>query len=430
MATKTRKYKEEKLDREDVGTAAREAASVNRTAGTASQSVGHGTDKTYSAVKGSPASYDVRTAVSAYVPSTAVSGARDYLTRIRDGGYDRKWSKALDALVDEYVNREEFKYDPSRDVAWRQTKAQGMKNARLVMDDVTARAAGLTGGYGNSYAATAGAAAYRGAVADLMAKGADYAEEAYDRYLEEEDGLRRRIELAKELDDAEYDRYTDELDRAADEYDSLFDRDYAMWRDAENDRRYALEAEYERLRDSVADERYEREWSYAVERDAAEDERLDESLAYERERDAIEDAWRAEQEAYERERDALADARDAEESAYERELDLMKLAEDARQFDAELSYDELRNAYDKLLSDTAEKEKEEREKAERAEHLESLKLNPKYKEAARKVSVAQNKEAAIRSLYNSSFFGNGKDAMDYLSLLCAANGLSLNNVIE
>lgn len=66
----------------------------------------------------------------------------------------------LDQAYADYLNREGFTYDMSRDPFYQQYREQYSALGKLAMEDTMGQAASLTGGYGNSYAQTVGQQAY------------------------------------------------------------------------------------------------------------------------------------------------------------------------------------------------------------------------------------------------------------------------------
>ena len=374
---------------------------------------------------------------SVYTPSEAVVSAKDYLSEVRDSGYNRKWAKALDSLVDAYMFRDSFSYDPESDIRVKQMRSNTMRSAALAMEDAEARAAVLSGGYGNSYAASVGSAAYSRAVESIMDKEAEYLAEAYERYKSEGSDTERKIAMLSEFDSAEYERYADALSRADAAYADEYERDYEAWRDSVADGRYASEREYEIWRDSVADDRYEAEREYEIQRDRVADERYTAEQEYNAQRDSIEDERYAAEQSYKAWRDSIEDERYAAERDYtahrddiEDGKDAAKLAEDARQFDEKLSYDELKTAYDELLSKVQEADKAEAERTEREDELAELKLTPTYRNAVERLKYSSDKAETLMLMYDNKDFGDGEKALDYVRLLCADYGLSLGQVLK
>ncbi len=373
-----------------------------------------------------------------YVPSESVTVAKDYLKQVKNSGYDRKWADRLDSLVDMYVNRADFDYSPEDDLVWQQAKATALREGKRAMEDTVARAVSLSGGYANSYAATAGAQAFERAVTDVAASADDYYARAYEKYLDEENRLIDEMTLIGKLDDAEYSRYMDMLDRAESDYEDEYDRDYTAWRDLVADRRYADETAYEReykaLRDAVSDERYADETAYEREqdsldreykawRDTVADERYADETAYEHEQDSLDREYKAW-------RDSVSDEQNRADTA----LSYAKLSEDARQFDTKQDYDKLKAEYDAYVLQT-KKEKsdalnEQREREELEEKMANIKTSPLYKECMQRINYSTNKEHIIREMYLSGRMGKGEEALLYLQMICGEYGISVNKILE
>lgn len=77
------------------------------------------------------------------------------------GAYTSKYQPNIDLMLDKLQNREELRYNMSEDPLYRQLAARHMMQGKQAMQDAVGTAAGMTGGYGNSYAATAGNQAYQ-----------------------------------------------------------------------------------------------------------------------------------------------------------------------------------------------------------------------------------------------------------------------------
>ncbi|MBQ8528460.1 MAG: hypothetical protein IJ459_01855 [Clostridia bacterium] len=105
---------------------------------------------------------------------------------------------------EKYFGRDEFEYDADADELYQQYRAQALKSADRARRDTVAQAAGLTGGYGSSYAAAMGTAAYN----DIMENADAMALEFYN--------------AAKERHDAEGERLLTEAERAGAYGDMLY----------------------------------------------------------------------------------------------------------------------------------------------------------------------------------------------------------------
>lgn len=95
----------------------------------------------------------------------------------------------LDGAWERYRDREEFSYDPQRDPFYRQYAETYRHLGRLAMEDTVGVAAGLTGGYANSYAETAGQQAYNSYLQRLQDVLPELYGNAYERYQAEGESL-------------------------------------------------------------------------------------------------------------------------------------------------------------------------------------------------------------------------------------------------
>lgn len=209
--------------------------------------------------------YDATTD-DAYMQALAVLQEAEKAAPSYAGTYDTK----LEEIYDKIVNRDKFKYDINSDALYQQYADQYTQRGQLAMQDTMGQAAAMTGGYGNSYAVTAGNQAYQ----DYLQKINEVVPELHDaalaRYNAEGEALMDEYALTGDLRDEEYGRYQDALDqhwqnvdRKQAQADNAYERGkdnwytaYQMGVDADNTR-------YER-------EQYEAETAYKKQQDAYE----------------------------------------------------------------------------------------------------------------------------------------------------------------
>lgn len=166
-----------------------------------------------------PSSY----AASSYAPSEAVNQATQMLAdqmAKEPGQYNSPWATQLNDTLDKILNREKFSYDFNGDAFYQQYKDKFTQQARAASDDAIARASALTGGYGNSYAATVGAQAYNAEMQQLNDVIPELYQMAYDRYAREGQDLKDAYSMLSAREQDAYGRYRDE------KADYLTDRDY------------------------------------------------------------------------------------------------------------------------------------------------------------------------------------------------------------
>lgn len=149
-----------------------------------------------------------------YKPSEAVSNAQSYLTGIlnsKPGAYNSAYQSDLQGLYDRIMNREKFTYDLNGDALYNQYKQQYQQMGRQAMMDTMGQAAALTGGYGNSYANTAGNQAYQAYLSKVGDIVPQLQQQAFERYTQEGSDLNNRLNLVQNLENADYNRYRDSV---------------------------------------------------------------------------------------------------------------------------------------------------------------------------------------------------------------------------
>ena len=139
-----------------------------------------------------------------------------------DGASVQQSSEKEPTAWEKWVNRGAFSYDPEQDSLYQQYREQYLNLGRLAMEDTMGKAAALTGGYGNSYAQTAGQQSYEAYMQQLGNVIPELYDRAYDRYTAEGEALykeavayeNRRQQAYSELEDlleAGYDPTEQEL---------------------------------------------------------------------------------------------------------------------------------------------------------------------------------------------------------------------------
>ncbi len=100
-------------------------------------------------------------------------------------GNQKGYNKALSDIA----NRKAFSYDLSKDQLYQTAKENYMNMGQQAMADTIGQASAMTGGYGNSYATTAGSQAYQGYLQQLNSNISDYYNMALNTYANETDRL-------------------------------------------------------------------------------------------------------------------------------------------------------------------------------------------------------------------------------------------------
>ena len=220
-----------------------------------------------------------------YVESDTVVQAQAALNAAqaaKPGAYSSQWQAQIDDILARISGREDFSYDVNGDALYQQYKDQYMQGGKMAMQDTMGQAAAMTGGYGNSYAASVGNQAYQGYLQQLNDKVPELAQMAYDRYQQEGQDMLDLYALYSDQEDADYGRYRDsvsdyltERDYAAGRYDSERSYDYSKYAD---ERDFA----YGDYRNDVADEQWQTQYDESVRQ-------YNEQFEYGKERDAVAD---------------------------------------------------------------------------------------------------------------------------------------------
>lgn len=105
-----------------------------------------------------------------YKESEALTNLRGELATVegqKPDAFVNKYEGQIDALLDKLQSREKFSYDFNTDPNWLALKDQYQRNAILGMQGAIGDAAGLTGGYGNSYAQQVGQQTYQQQISEM-----------------------------------------------------------------------------------------------------------------------------------------------------------------------------------------------------------------------------------------------------------------------
>lgn len=221
-----------------------------------------------------------------YVQSDAVTQAQQALQNQqanKPGQYQSQFQTGMNDLMGQIQNRPKFQYDVNADALYQQVAQNYMQQGQQAMMDTMGQAAALTGGYGNSYAQTAGQQQYNNHLLGLTEMVPQFRQMAMQQYQMEGDQLMDQYNLMAQQEEMAYSRYQDDLnryyadlDRAQAAYDNERDYDYSRFSD-ERDFDYGkymddLNYQYQVGRDQVADDQWAQQWAYQQERDKIKDE--------------------------------------------------------------------------------------------------------------------------------------------------------------
>ena len=199
-----------------------------------------------------------------YKPSDSVLAAEQLLQQQlanKPGAYQSAWSGLLNDTINKILNREKFSYDLNGDALYQQYKDKYIQQGQMAMMDTMGQAAAMTGGYGNSYAQSAGQQAYQGQLQNLNDIVPELYQLALDQYNNEGQNLLNQYSMLGAQEEQDYGRYRDqvgdyntELARLTEDARYQGEQDYGRWAD---DRAYSQwEAEFNEAKRQY-DQQYE-----------------------------------------------------------------------------------------------------------------------------------------------------------------------------
>ena len=149
-----------------------------------------------------------------YQPSETVQQAQANLQQVqgmRPQSYNSKYGPALESILQQIQNPEGFKYEFNGDNQFKYLADLYTNQGRQASLDAQGQAAALTGGYGNSYGALAGAQAYQQHLLGLYDRGIDLQGQAYQRYADQRGDLYNQMGALQGADETEYGRNRDAM---------------------------------------------------------------------------------------------------------------------------------------------------------------------------------------------------------------------------
>lgn len=222
----------------------------------------------------------------------------------KPGEYQSKYQAVADEVLNNYMNRGKFSYDLNGDALYQQYKNKYITQGKMAMQDTMAQAAAMTGGYGNSYAATVGNQAYQASLQNLNDVVPELYQMAYNQYQQEGQDMLNEYSIYADKENTEYSRYQDsvanwkaERDYLTNQYNAERSYDYSKYSDNRNfdygiysDNRNLAYTQYDSdrtlayndHRNAIADEQWNKEFDEAMRQ-------YNQNYQYQLQRDAIAD---------------------------------------------------------------------------------------------------------------------------------------------
>lgn len=208
-----------------------------------------------------------------------VQALKDKLTALegnKPGAYTSQYEGQIKNVLDTILNRKAF--DINTDANYQQLydlySQHYAQNASRAARDAMGQLAGLTGGYGNTYAQTVGTQQYDNIMQGLNDNDINLMNLAYGMYQDDRNFDLNKMNTLRGLESSDYGKYRDlmsdyytDLNHYTNRYNTAWGNQYQLNRDTINDARYEDERDYQRELDALNRElaaealEYEREWN-------------------------------------------------------------------------------------------------------------------------------------------------------------------------
>ena len=159
----------------------------------------------------------------------AMTKVQEILSKIEGG--KTSYTDQVKDLIGQIQNREAFSYDVDSDQLFQQYLSSMMQSGQTAMQDTIGQASMLTGGYGSSYATSAGNQAYNQYIQGAYDNLPEYYQMALSQYEMEGENMYNLLGALSEADAQEWGRLMDEYTAFNNNANTLYDRDYAQYSD-------------------------------------------------------------------------------------------------------------------------------------------------------------------------------------------------------
>lgn len=127
--------------------------------------------------------------------------------------FTSRYDGQIQELLQGLVNRPEFSYDVEKDPLYSQYRKQYVREGQRASQDAMGQAAAMSGGLPSSYAGTAAGQAANYYNAQLTDKIPELEQYAYQKYMNDFDMDRVKLQSVQDADNADYQRYLQQLDQ-------------------------------------------------------------------------------------------------------------------------------------------------------------------------------------------------------------------------
>lgn len=144
--------------------------------------------------------------------------------------YSNRYDQQINDLLQQYVNREKFRYDYKNDPLYANYRKQYQREGQRATQDALAEAAAASGGIPSSYAASAAAQAQNYYASQIADKIPELEQLAYQKYLDDASLQQSKISTLQGQEQLDYAKYIDALGQ----YNTDRNFDYGVYSDRYN----------------------------------------------------------------------------------------------------------------------------------------------------------------------------------------------------
>lgn len=125
--------------------------------------------------------------------------------------FQSQYENKLNELYDSILNRDKFNYNFNADPMYQMYKDKYTQQGKTAMEDTIGRANAMNGGYGSSYAQSAGQQTYQNYLNELNNVIPTLRNQAYQEYQDEQQRMLQNYQLTNDAYNREYGQYRDSV---------------------------------------------------------------------------------------------------------------------------------------------------------------------------------------------------------------------------
>lgn len=139
------------------------------------------------------------------------------------------YTDQINDMMNKIQNRDEFEYDVDKDQLFQQALASAMGSGKTAMQDTIGQASALTGGYGSTYATSAGNQAYNSFIEDAYNNLPEYYQMAMEAYQMEGQEMYNQLGMLQAADENEWNKLYTSWDSNFKTAQNIWNQDFSTW---------------------------------------------------------------------------------------------------------------------------------------------------------------------------------------------------------